>query len=231
MPEQRKWNTIPEIVQAAKATIPPPLWYFSGSGPESEITVRRNRAAFDHLGFMPRVMMGDMTKRTTATTFLGHRISSPVMLAPLGYIGSFHPDGAAATARVAAQAGTASFVATNSTPGLEEVRAAADAPIVFQLYMWGSPEWQERMIRRVEKAGYDALCITVDSAAAGRRDRYLPAGFENNRQAGTEHPNLESMGTGPGAEPARGKEREQYAAGSRGKSSTASEASPSCLSS
>ena len=211
MATQQEWNSIPEILQAAKATLPAPLWYFSGSGPESEITVRRNRAAFDHVGFVPRVMR-NVARRDTSTKFLGNRLFNPVMTAPVSYVGSFHPDGAGATARVAARVGTTSFVAANSSPSLEEVRAAAEGPMVFQHYAWGSLEWQERLIRKVENAGYDALCITVDEVAGAPRDRYLPAGFEARRRAGNTNPNLEPIGEGPDSVPAQGAEREEYVA-------------------
>lgn len=148
----------------------PPAWAFSGSGPESEVTVRRNRAAFDRLALLPRVLRGVAT-RDLSTTFLGQRLSLPVLLAPVGSIQMFHPEGAQPAARVAERVGTVSFVATNATPSLEEVRSVTKGPIIFQLYVYGDREWQADMVRRVENAGYGALCITVDSPDSGRRDR------------------------------------------------------------
>lgn len=148
----------------------PPAWAFSGSGPETEVTVRRNRAAFDRLALMPRVLRG-VSDRDLCTTFLGHRLSLPVMLAPVGSIGMFHPDGAQPPARVADRVGTISFVATNASPSLEEVRAVCKGPLIFQLYVYGDREWLGTFLRRVENAGYDALCLTVDSPDSGRRDR------------------------------------------------------------
>jgi len=78
------------------------------------------------------------------------------------------------SARAAAQIGTMSYVASPSTARLEEVRAAADGPIVFQLYAWeGDRDWQEDIARRVENAGYTAFCATVDSAGQAVYDRLL----------------------------------------------------------
>ena len=66
-------------------------------GADSETTLRRNRSAFDHLAFRPRVLSG-VGKPDVSTTFLGHELALPVMLAPVGSIPRFHPDGAPACA-------------------------------------------------------------------------------------------------------------------------------------
>src|SRR2546422_10139021 len=43
----------------------------------------------------------------------GHRLSLPIVLAPVGSIQMFHPEGSRPSARVAEQVGTFSFVATD----------------------------------------------------------------------------------------------------------------------
>lgn len=198
------WQTIPEILPAARLALSPPAWAFSGSGPETEVTVRRNRAAFDRLALMPRVLRG-VSERDLSTTFLGHRLSLPVMLAPVGSIQMFHPEGARPSARVAEREGTMSFVATNATPTLEEARAASAGPMVFQLYVYGDRDWQKTMLRRIESAGYDALCVTVDSPDSGVRDRRFA-----NRQQWSERDGREGESR---SRAARAAERNRYLAG------------------
>jgi isopentenyl diphosphate isomerase/L-lactate dehydrogenase-like FMN-dependent dehydrogenase len=165
-----QWQTIPDILPAARLAMSPPAWAFSGSGPETEVTVRRNRAAFDRVALMPRVLRG-VADRDLTTSLLGQRLSLPIVLAPIGSIQMFHPDGARPSARIAERVGTFSFVATNATPTLEESRAAAQGLMVYQLYVYGDREWQKDMLARIERAGYDALCLTVDSPDSGVRDR------------------------------------------------------------
>src|SRR5437588_7783168 len=115
-----EWQTIPEILPAARLAMTTPLWAFSGSGPETEVTVRRNRAAFDRLALLPRVLR-DVSTRDLTTELLGQRLTLPVVLAPVGSIQMFHSEGALPAARVAERVGTFSFVATNARPKLEEV--------------------------------------------------------------------------------------------------------------
>lgn len=182
--------TIPEVVAAARTSLPPPVWDYTCGGADGETTLRRNRSAFDHLAFRPRVLRG-VGKPDVSTTFLGHRLSLPVMLAPVGSIAHFYPDGALACARVAERAGTASFVGTLSSPSLEDVRAGGGCPLIFQLYVYGDRSWTERLVRRVEEAGYSALCITVDIAAYGRRERDLHNRFFPRESV--ERPNLGTL--------------------------------------
>jgi glycolate oxidase len=191
--------TIPEVVAAARRRLPRDHWDFSAGGSESETTLRRNRAAFDALAFRPRVLR-DVSRIDPSTTFLGHLLSLPVMLAPVGSITLFDPDGALAVARAADRAGTVSFVAAVSSPSLEEVRAGSTSPLVFQLYVRGDRAWLERLIRRVERAGYDAFCLTLDSAVYGRRERDLHNRFFPREDRS--RPNIEASPAGSDARPA-----------------------------
>ncbi|MBI4321055.1 MAG: alpha-hydroxy-acid oxidizing protein [Chloroflexi bacterium] len=180
--------TIPEIIRAAEEKLPRHLWDFASGGADTETTLRRNRVALERLALCQRVLV-DVRERDTSTTFLGKRLSTPVMLAPVGSLGNFHPDASLAVARVAERAGTVAFISTVSPPSLEEVAAGVSSPLVFQLYNYGDRDWVKRIVRRVEAAGYFALCITADVAMYGRRDRDL----ENRyfpRQAMETRPNL-----------------------------------------
>ncbi len=139
--------------------------------------------------FRPKVLV-DVRHRDLSTTFLGHRLSLPVMLAPIGSIEFFHPDGALAATRVAGRVGTIAFVSTMARPGLEVVAASAEGPLVFQLYVRGDRDWVAAIVRRVEDAAYVALCVTVDSAVYGRRERDLHHRFSPRERL--ECPNVDA---------------------------------------
>lgn len=182
--------TINEVVDRARSELEPHIWDYSCGGAESETTLRRNRSAFDYVAFNPRVLRG-AGQPSLSTSFLGHRLESPIMLAPVGSIGHFHADGALACARVAERAGTATFVGALASPLLEEVKAGAGGTLFFQLYVYGDRRWIEQLVKRAEFAGYSAICVTVDLAAYGRRERDLRNRF--SARESVERPNL---GTG-----------------------------------
>ncbi len=126
-----KFPTIASIVQAANQTLPPELWDHSSGGVEFETTLRRNRFAFDRIGFRPR-RMRDVRGRTTETTFLGQNLRLPVILAPVGSIHHYAPEGALSAARAAERFGTLQFLSTEAPPGLPAIReGGAKTPIVY----------------------------------------------------------------------------------------------------
>jgi len=111
------------------------------------------------------------------------------MLAPIGSLQTLTPEGGVAVARAAEEFGTIQFASSVTQPSLEEIAAAGASPKIFQLYVAGDLKWVESLLGRVKKAGYKALCLTVDTAHYGRRerqmmDRWLPP---SRRQTGYEY--------------------------------------------
>jgi len=182
----RSFATAGEVADAAREALAPEVWEYVCGGAGTEATLRRNRAALDALLLQPRVGR-DVSARSTVTTFLGVELALPVMLAPIGTIGLFDRAGAAGAARAAARAGTASFVSLLSVPVLEEV-AQTGAALFFQHYTRSDRGWTLEMIRRVEAAGYRGLCVTLDSAVDGVRERELRNRFD--RGAAQDRPNI-----------------------------------------
>jgi glycolate oxidase len=172
-----EWLTISEIVASARAKLPQHLWDHSCAGVENETTLRRNRSAFERLAFQPRALKG-VSHNDTSTTFLGHRLALPVMLAPVGTILCYHPDGALACARAAERRGTGAFIGMSSSPSLETVRSNTHGPLFFQIYVRGDRSWLLHLVRRAERAGFGGICLTVDNPETGRRERDLINRFD-----------------------------------------------------
>jgi isopentenyl diphosphate isomerase/L-lactate dehydrogenase-like FMN-dependent dehydrogenase len=180
--------TTEEIINQARRNLSQHVWHYLTGGAESETTMCRNRLALDNLALRPRVLV-DISKIDPSTTFLGHRLRIPVMLAPIGSLQLMTPEGAVAVARAAHEFGTLNFVSSVTQPSLEETAAATPHPKIFQLYVQGDIKWVETLLTRVKNAGYQALCLTVDTAYYGRRerqmmDRWLPP---SRRLSGYEH--------------------------------------------
>ncbi|MDQ3517524.1 MAG: alpha-hydroxy-acid oxidizing protein, partial [Gemmatimonadota bacterium] len=100
---------------------------------------------------------------------------------PMAFQRLAHPDGELATARAAARAGWGMILSTLSTTPVEEVSAATNAPLWFQLYVFKDREMTRALVERAERAGCSALVLTVDTPVLGRRERdvrnhfHLPA--------------------------------------------------------
>lgn len=154
----------------AKAALPRVLFDFLEGGADDEVTLRANRAAFEDVTFRPRVA-ADVNVIDLATTVLGAGLSMPVVLAPVGGIRLFYPDGDRAVMRAAGAAGTASIMSTAAATALEDVMAAATGPAWFQLYFHGGREQTEQLVARAQSSGASALFVTVDTAVRGNMER------------------------------------------------------------
>jgi isopentenyl diphosphate isomerase/L-lactate dehydrogenase-like FMN-dependent dehydrogenase len=181
-----------QIVLAARRNLPQGAWDYLVGGSESETTMRRNRLALDRWGFRPRVLR-DVSSIDTSTVFLGQKLRIPVMLAPIGSMQVFQPEGAALSARAAAEFGTVHVVSSVTEPSLEEIAAAGAGPKIFQLYVNGDIDWVKDILARVKAAGYIALCITVDTAIYSRRERPMLSAWAPPTRRGPARTNFLSM--------------------------------------
>jgi glycolate oxidase len=172
-----KFQTLQEIVKAARQNLAPGPWDYLVGAAETETTMRRNRQALDSIAFRPRVLR-DVSRIDCTSTLLGRRVRLPVMLAPVGSIESFDPGGGASAARGALAFGVPQMLSSVCNPGLEAVAAAApDTLRIFQLYVRGDDAWVDDHVKRALDNGYAAFCLTVDTATYSRRERDLAKRF------------------------------------------------------
>ena len=152
-------------------------------GTETETTLKRNRLALDSLALRPRILR-DVADVDTGTSFLGHRIRLPVMLAPIGSLQLIEAGGAVTAAEVAASYQTIYFCSSVTSPGRDEVGAATNAPKVFQLYVRGDEAWIDEQVKLAIDAGFEMFCLTVDTAYYSRRERDLIKRWEPSARRG-----------------------------------------------
>lgn len=163
-------HSILDLRERAQARLPAPVFNILDGGAESEVTLRRNTAAFDRLKLIPKCLV-DVASVDTSTRLLGQPIEWPVYCSPTGSSRVFHPEGECAVARAAERAGTLYGLSTASTQSIEQVGAASKGPKIFQLYICRDRDLTRSLIERARRSGYCALCITVDTAVVGNCER------------------------------------------------------------
>jgi isopentenyl diphosphate isomerase/L-lactate dehydrogenase-like FMN-dependent dehydrogenase len=162
--------------EAERLLDPGAFGYFAG-GAGDEVTLRENLEAFSRWQLRPRVLV-DVSRVTTATEVLGREVSMPLLVAPTAFQRLAHADGELATARATAAAGTVMCQSTLSSVSPGELAAAAPgAQLWFQLYWSTDRGFTSDLLAQVAEAGYEALVLTVDFPAAGRRERDLRTAF------------------------------------------------------
>jgi len=106
-----------------------------------------------------------------STTVLSIPISMPIMVAPMAMHCLAHPEGECATAQAAGRANTLMVASTTATRSLEEIAQEASGPLWFQLYVYPSLQFAEKLVHRAEEAGYRAIVLTVDLPLLGNREK------------------------------------------------------------
>jgi 4-hydroxymandelate oxidase len=169
--------TVSDFEPLARKILPHPVHEFIAGGAGDEVSLRANQSAFDNIFLLPRSLR-DLAGLDTSTSLFGRKLDMPILLAPVAFQGTMHPEGELAAVRGAAMMGAVYVVSTNTTVPIEELAAAASGPLWFQLYLQKDRVFVQELIQRVEAAGCEALCVTVDTPVIGIRPRQMRARFE-----------------------------------------------------
>jgi (S)-3,5-dihydroxyphenylglycine transaminase len=161
--------TLADVARMAKTRLDPAVWDFIEGG-------AANRAAFDRVRLRPTVLAATGTPRID-TTILGRRWAAPFGVAPLAYHTLVHPDGELATVRAAGAAGVPVVASTFAGRTFEELADAATAPMWAQVYCFRDRAITQDLVERAERAGFEAVVLTVDIPQLGRRLRDERDGF------------------------------------------------------
>ena len=173
-----RFRNLHELVAAARAKLDRNVWDYLIGGVETETTVRRNRLAIDSLAFRPRILR-DVNATDPSTKFLGRKLTIPVALAPIGSIERFDPAACRAVANATGTFGCAMFQSSVAKPDIEETgKEVPEGLKIFQLYVRGDHAWIEAFFDRAVKAGFGALCLTVDTHHYSRRERDISKRYQ-----------------------------------------------------
>ena len=167
---------IDDLRLIAKRRLPGGIFDYIDGGAEDEVSLHRNRDAYQRYEFVPRILR-DVSNIDTSTTFLGQTLPSPLIFSPTGFTRIAHSQGELAVARVAAAHQLPYCLSTLSTRSIEEVAAVSNGPKWFQVYVWKDRALVHDMLTRAESLGYEAIMLTVDTAVLGRRERDVRRGF------------------------------------------------------
>lgn len=171
-----------ELEDKAKQILDKASYDFIAGGAGAELTLKANRDAFDKITITPRVLTG-IRQADTSTSLLGQNLSMPIYVTPMSNQGVAHNSAEAGTAEGAKNTGTLFVAPTGSNKTLEEIAVAnKNGPRWFQLYYNKNPDINKDLLRRVEKAGYSAIVLTVDLPVLGLRERNIRNQFTVPKQ-------------------------------------------------
>jgi L-lactate dehydrogenase (cytochrome) len=169
-----------KLQEAARKALDARAYAYVAGGAGDEVTQRSNRAAFDRWAVVPRVLR-DVSIRDTSVEIFGRRIPAPLLLGPVGALELVHREADLAVARAAAATGVPMVFSNQASYSMEDCAAVMGsgpdaAPRWFQLYWSTSDELVDSLVGRAERAGCEAVVVTLDTTMLGWRPRDLDLG-------------------------------------------------------
>jgi lactate 2-monooxygenase len=168
-----------ELQERAREKLEAAAYGYVAGGAGSERTMAANLDAFERRGIVPR-MLRDVSARDLSTKVLDTSMPAPLLLAPVGVQSIVHAEGELASARAAAALGVPYILSTAASHSIEQVAAAmGGASRWYQLYWPRERDLAASFVGRAERAGYEAIVLTLDTWFLGWRPRdlknaYLP---------------------------------------------------------
>ena len=165
-----------EFEPEARRRLPHDVYEFLAGGAGDEHSVRANMESYQRIFLRPRVLR-PVKSIDTGQDLFGRTLSAPILLAPTAYQRLVHPEGEMASAGAAFDHGVPFVLSSNGTTAIEEITALPGARCWFQLYVQRERTHTRELIARVEAAGCEAICVTVDTPVMGIRPRQIRARF------------------------------------------------------
>ncbi|PAU77459.1 alpha-hydroxy acid oxidase [Halomonas salipaludis] len=162
---------------AARKKLPRPIFGYVYNAAEDRKTYQANRSAFDDYRFVPRTFV-NVSSISLETTLFGETHQAPFGIAPMGISAISAYRGDLVMAQAAKQAGIPMILSGTSLIPMEEV-AAQGATDWFQAYLPGTPDAIEALIKRVKRAGFQNLVVTLDYPVPPNPEHNIRSGFSS----------------------------------------------------
>ena len=169
-------HNVEDFRKLAKKKLPSPIFHYIDGGSDDEVTLRRNTESFNKCDLVPNVL-ADVSNIDLSTTVLGQKIAFPLFLAATAMHKLYHHHGERAAAKAAEKMDTMFGISTMATTSIEEIGKLTNGPKLFQLYIHKDRGLTDNLIERCKKAGFNSMCLTVDTVVAGNRERDHRTGF------------------------------------------------------
>ncbi|KAL2136178.1 hypothetical protein VTI74DRAFT_5231 [Chaetomium olivicolor] len=170
-----------EIEAAAKTQVSKKCWAYYFSASDDMHSKSFNNTVYRSILLRPRIFV-DVTRASTETTLLGHKIGTPLFVCPAAMARLAHPDGEAGIAKGISRFGAMQIVSHNASMTPEQIVADSQPGQVFgwQLYVQNNRAKSEAILKRIAAMPdkYKFLVLTLDAPVPSKRELDEKAGFE-----------------------------------------------------
>jgi isopentenyl diphosphate isomerase/L-lactate dehydrogenase-like FMN-dependent dehydrogenase len=141
------------------------------SGAEDNFTTNQNIICLDKIKIIPKLLR-KVGKIDISKTIFGKKISSSLILSPMGHQTQFHKYGEVEMAKGIYKANTLGFFGTQSRFKLSDIRRKNKKTLLcWTIFPFGNFEWIKKQVKSAEKNKCIALVLCLDANI--RSHRYL----------------------------------------------------------
>lgn len=188
-------NSIKNIKQfkaLAQEKLSPDLYEYLVGGADDLRTFRRNIAAWSQYQIRPRRLV-DVSTIDTSTELFGQKVNSPIVLAPIGILGMFHPEGAIGSTKAAKNKRIAAITSTVTNNSYQNITTSAGYQPWFQLYPTTNIKARNTLVERAESNGCKVLVWTIDVPVIGNREKHAKMLVDNVHGRSANMGNLQNL--------------------------------------
>lgn len=168
-------HCLDDFQSLARSKLPRQLYSYIANGADDEVSMGRNRRAFERWAFSPRVLQG-VAKRTQGITLFDQPYATPFGISPVGLAAMWCYRGDIVLAKTAGEHRVPAVMSGASLIRMEDVAQAAPGTW-FQAYLPGDEKRIADLLARIRAAGFGTLVLTVDLPVQVNPERYAKNGF------------------------------------------------------
>ncbi|GLR20041.1 alpha-hydroxy acid oxidase [Portibacter lacus] len=171
-----KLPSIEHLKAKTKKRIPRFAYEYLSGGCNNEVNLRKNTAEIRDIELKPYYLR-DYGGIDMKTELFGHTYDAPFGISPIGLQGLIWPRATEILAKAAHDHNLPFILSTVATADVETVAEITEGKAWFQLYHPAEKELRNKLIKRVDEAGYPVLVILSDVPTFGYRPKEIKNGL------------------------------------------------------
>jgi L-lactate dehydrogenase (cytochrome) len=171
-----QYPSIEHLRDRARQRTPRFVFEYLEGGCFSEINLRRNTEEIREVQLKPWYL-NDFAGASTTTELFGKTYAAPFGVAPIGLQGLIWPRATEILAKAAHKHNIPFILSTVATASIETVAELTEGNAWFQLYHPAETELRDKLLSRVEAAGFPVLVILADTPTFAYRPKEIRNGL------------------------------------------------------
>ncbi|MCX6337531.1 MAG: alpha-hydroxy acid oxidase, partial [Bacteroidetes bacterium] len=171
-----KYPAIDDLIKKAKSKIPKFAFEYMDGGCNEDVNLYKNTKEIRDVELKPYYLRAHKDAQLNTELF-GHVYDAPFGISPIGLQGLVWPNAPEILAKAAFKHNIPFILSTVSTSSIERIGELTEGKAWFQLYHPAENDIRDKIIDRVEAAGYPILVILSDVPTFGYRPRDIRNGL------------------------------------------------------